>query len=391
MGNIDLIMATINKKFKADIIQHGTDIIEVDKIPFSSPTANYMTYGGVPVGKITEFFGGEGGGKTTSALDICGNAQKKFKKVYYDKVDDLEDKIGIELAKGTKQSEKVAKKLQEELDTIMDKGYKLVAYVDSEQTLDVEWANKLGVATDELILVRPQDQTAEQVFDIIIDIVKTGNIGLVVLDSIPMLVSQNIFNESLEKKSYGGISQALTIFCSKITPLLVQNQCAFIGINQIREDLSSMYNTLSTPGGKMWKHACSLRLRFKKDKFLDMDNNELTSGAENPAGNKVQIEIVKTKVCKPDRKLGYYTLNYTSGIDVANDTIKVGQQYGYIVKNGSWFTLMEKDKETEQLDVTNSVLKWQGAGRVNEYLRENPDKLEELKCWIEGDMYGNEN
>lgn len=391
MGNIDLIMATINKKFKADIIQHGTDIIEVDKIPFSSPTANYMTYGGVPIGKITEFFGGEGGGKTTSALDICGNAQKKFKKVYYDKIDDLEDKIGVELSKGTKQSEKIAKKLQEELDTIMDKGYKLVAYVDSEQTLDVEWAKKLGVETEELILVRPQDQTAEQVFDIILDIIKTGNIGLVVLDSIPMLVSQNIFDESLEKKSYGGISQPLTIFCSKITPHLVQNQCAFIGINQIREDLSSMYNTLSTPGGKMWKHACSLRLRFKKDKFLDMDNNELTSGAENPAGNKVQIEIVKTKVCKPDRKLGYYTLNYTSGIDVANDTIKVGQQYGYIVKNGSWFTLMEKDKETEQLDVTNSVLKWQGAGRVNEYLRENPDKLEELKCWIEGDMYGNEN
>lgn len=384
-------MATINKKFKADIIQHGTDIIEVDKIPFSSPTANYMTYGGVPIGKITEFFGGEGGGKTTSALDICGNAQKKFKKVYYDKIDDLEDKIGVELSKGTKQSEKIAKKLQEELDTIMDKGYKLVAYVDSEQTLDVEWAKKLGVETEELILVRPQDQTAEQVFDIILDIIKTGNIGLVVLDSIPMLVSQNIFDESLEKKSYGGISQPLTIFCSKITPHLVQNQCAFIGINQIREDLSSMYNTLSTPGGKMWKHACSLRLRFKKDKFLDMDNNELTSGAENPAGNKVQIEIVKTKVCKPDRKLGYYTLNYTSGIDVANDTIKVGQQYGYIVKNGSWFTLMEKDKETEQLDVTNSVLKWQGAGRVNEYLRENPDKLEELKCWIEGDMYGNEN
>lgn len=391
MGNIDLIMATINKKFKADIIQHGTDIIEVDKIPFSSPTANYMTYGGVPIGKITEFFGGEGGGKTTSALDICGNAQKKFKKVYYDKIDDLEDKIGVELSKGTKQSEKIAKKLQEELDTIMDKGYKLVAYVDSEQTLDVEWAKKLGVETEELILVRPQDQTAEQVFDIILDIIKTGNIGLVVLDSIPMLVSQNIFDESLEKKSYGGISQPLTIFCSKITPHLVQNQCAFIGINQIREDLSSMYNTLSTPGGKMWKHACSLRLRFKKDKLLDMDNNELTSGAENPAGNKVQIEIVKTKVCKPDRKLGYYTLNYTSGIDVANDTIKVGQQYGYIVKNGSWFTLMEKDKETEQLDVTNSVLKWQGAGRVNEYLRENPDKLEELKCWIEGDMYGNEN
>ena len=82
-----------------------------------------------------------------------------------------------------------------------------------------------------------------------------------------------------------------------------------------------MYNTISTPGGKALKHACSLRLRFKKDTLLDMNNNELSSRAENPAGNKVAIEVVKTKVCKPDRRLGYYTLNYTDGVDVVNDTI----------------------------------------------------------------------
>ena len=70
MSNLDIKMAELNKKYKAQIINKGTDIIEVSKIPFSSPTANYMTYGGIPVGKITEFYGGEGGGKTTSALDI---------------------------------------------------------------------------------------------------------------------------------------------------------------------------------------------------------------------------------------------------------------------------------------------------------------------------------
>ena len=76
MNNIELKMAELNKKFKANIINMGTDIIEVDKIPFSSPTANYMTYGGVPVGKVTEFFGGEGGGKEPSNTNFATDLGK---------------------------------------------------------------------------------------------------------------------------------------------------------------------------------------------------------------------------------------------------------------------------------------------------------------------------
>ena len=265
MRSIDLKMAELNKKFKANIINIGTDIIEVDKIPFSSPTANWMTYGGIPVGKITEFYGGEGGGKTTSALDICANAQKQFNKVYKEKLDSLNNQITELESSESKENKKKIAKLIEEVNRLKEKGPKVVVYIDAEQTLDVKWAQLLGVDTESMILVRPQEQTAEEILQIAIDLVSTGDVGLCVLDSIPMLVSQNIFDESLEKKSYGGISQALTMFCSKVTPHLVQNQCAFIGINQIREDLSSMYNTTSTPGGKMWKHACSLRLRFRKD------------------------------------------------------------------------------------------------------------------------------
>ena len=248
MREIDLKMAALNKKFGADIIQQGTDIIEVDKIPFSSPMANYMTYGGIPIGKITEFFGGEGGGKTTSALDICGNAQKKFQEVYDKKVGELTQQLELLQQTNTKQAQKELNKLSAELDKIQEKGEKLVLYVDTEQTLDTEWAKLLGVDTEKMILVRPQEQTAEQVLQIIIELISTGNVGLCVLDSIPCLVPQQIFDESMEKKAYGGISQPLTIFCSKILPHLTVNQCAFIGINQIREDLSSMYSTISTPG-----------------------------------------------------------------------------------------------------------------------------------------------
>ena len=373
MNNIELKMAELNKKFKANIINMGTDIIEVDKIPFSSPTANYMTYGGVPVGKVTEFFGGEGGGKTTSALDICANAQVKFAEVFDKQVAELEEQIEELNMKGTKDASKKASRLQTELDEVIEKGEKLVVYVDTEQTLDTQWAKLLGVNTEKMILVRPQEQTAEQVLQIIIELIATGNVGLCVLDSIPCLVPQQIFEESLEKKAYGGISQPLSVFCSKVLPHLVQNQCAFIGINQIREDLSSMYNTISTPGGKAWKHACSLRLRFKKDTLLDMNNNELSSRAENPAGNKVAIEVVKTKVCKPDRRLGYYTLNYTDGVDVVNDTITLAIQYGYIKRNGGWFSICDENKEVIIQD--DKELKLQGIGRLNQYLKQDARQL----------------
>ena len=384
MNNIELKMAELNKKFKADIINMGTDIIEVDKIPFSSPTANYMTYGGIPVGKITEFFGGEGGGKTTSALDICANAQIKFAEVHGEKVAKLLNEIEELEARNSKEATKKVTKLRDKLAELEETGEKLVVYVDTEQTLDVQWAQLLGVNTEKMILVRPQEQTAEQVLQIIIELIGTGNVGLCVLDSIPCLVPQQIFEESLEKKAYGGISQPLSVFCSKVLPYLVQNQCAFIGINQIREDLSSMYNTISTPGGKAWKHACSLRLRFKKDTLLDMNNNELSSRAENPAGNKVAIEITKTKVCKPDRRLGYYTLNYTNGVDYVNDTITLAIQYGFIKRSGGWFSICDENKEV--IIVDDKELKLQGMGRLNQYLKDNKDVFDKLYQLVNKEM-----
>lgn len=389
MRNIDLKMAEINKKFKAQIINQGTDIIEVAKIPFSSPTANWMTYGGIPVGKITEFFGGEGGGKTTSALDICANAQKKFNEVFEQHREKVLDEIEQLKAKDTKDSKKKADKLMSDLMEYVERGPRVVVYIDAEQTLDVQWAQLLGVDTEAMILVRPQEQTAEQVLQIAIDLIATGDVGLCVLDSIPMLVSQNIFNEDMDKKSYGGISQALTVFCSKVTPHLTQQQCAFIGINQIREDLASMYNTVSTPGGKMWKHACSLRLRFRKDTLLDMNNGELTSRAENPAGNRVGIEIAKTKVCKPDRRIGYYTLNYTEGIDVLADIITVALQYRILKQGGSWYYYLDEEGNVE-LDAENNEIKFQGKVKLLDELRNDEEFKEDVISRLNKVMY-NEN
>lgn len=375
--NIDLAMANINKKFGEQLCKEGTELIYVDTIPFSSPTANYMTYGGVPLGKATEFFGGEGGGKTTSALDIVGNAQKKFKEEWAQKLDKAQKEY--EKLASVKSTEKKAERYKKEvLYDIEEQGPKIVVYVDAENTLQVDWAELLGVNTDSMILIRPQTQTAEQVLQMMIDLIDTGNVGLIVLDSVPCLVPQVIFEESMEKKSYGGVAGPMSVFCAKVTPYLTKYKTALIMINQIREDISNPYNTASTPGGKALKHLYSLRLRFKKDSLLDENNKELPSKAENPAGNIVQVEIVKTKVCKPNRRLGYYTLNYLKGIDVIADTVTMALKYNFVIQAGAWFTFMDPDTGEIICDEDGVDLKFQGMAKLLDFVRNDAYMLKEL-------------
>ena len=374
--NLDLAMADINKKFGEQLCKQGTDLIYVDKIPFSSPRANYMTYGGVPLGKATEFFGGEGGGKTTSALDITGNAQIKFKEEWHDRIRQLTEEY--EQLSQNKSTAKKAEKIKKEIEELEEQGPKVVVYIDAENTLDTDWAELLGVKTEEMILVRPESQSAEQVLQIIIDLIDTGNVGLVVLDSVPCLVPQVIFEESLEKKSYGGVAGPMSVFCGKISPYLTKYRTGLLIINQIREDLSNPYNTASTPGGRALKHLYSLRLRFRKGKLLDENNKELPSSAECPSGNMVQIEIAKTKVCRPNRRLGAYTLNYFEGIDVIADTVYMAIQYNLIVQSGSWFSLIDPETGEIITDPDGNELKFQGMSRLLDFIREDEVILEEL-------------
>lgn len=370
-------MANINKKFGEQLCKQGTSLIYVDKIPFSSPMANYMTYGGVPMGKASEFYGGEGGGKTTSALDIAANAQKKFKEAWEKELQSAREQYE-ELIKNKSTEKKAAKLEKEVIMPLQENGPRTVVYFDTENTLDVEWAELLGVNTDDMILIRPQTQSAEQVLQMMIDLLDTGDVGLMVLDSIPCLVPQVIMEESMEKKSYGGVAGPMSVFSAKVTPYLTKHKAALIMINQVREDLSSMYNQDSTPGGKALKHLFSLRLRFRKGSFLDESNREVPTRTESPSGNTVQMEIVKTKVCKPNRRLGYYTLNYTNGIDIVQDTVTLALRYGYIMQAGAWYTFMDPDTGEVICDEDENDLKFQGMPKLLEFLRNDEFMVTEL-------------
>lgn len=337
MSQMDALMKEINKEFKGDILHRGLAVFDYERIPFTSPRLNYMTYGGIPRGKLIEFFGEEHGGKTTTALDIVAN---------YQQMDD---------AKG-------------------------IVYADLENTLDSVWATKLGVdfERDNIWVMNPTNQGAETIFEKILQMIDTGEIGLVVIDSLGVMVSNQALDKSVEEKTYGGIAMALTNFSKKAEMLCHKHKCTIIGINQMRDDLNSMYGGQTTTGGKAWKHNCSVRLEFRRGRFFDDKYKEISRNSENPVGNYVQVAMAKNKTCPPKRHTGFYTLRYEIGIDYLYDLVEVAIKYGIIEKAGAWFSII--DAETGEL-----ISKLQGQSAVYNFLEaeEHMDVLMKIESFIE--------
>lgn len=322
-------MKDVNKKFKEDIIHVGVASYDYVRIPFTSPRLNWMTFGGLPVGKLIEFYGEAGSGKTTTALDSVAN--------YMHSDDD-----------------------------------RRVLYVDAEHTLDTVWASKLGVDVSKLILIEPTNQGAEEIFQIALDAMDTGEVGLVVIDSLGVMVSVQAQDKTLTEKTYGGISAALTQFSEKAVGLCNKHKCTLIGINQQREDLRSMFGGMKTVGGEAWRFNVSVRIEFRKGKFFDANGNELTQGAENPAGNYVMATMTKNKTCPPLRRQGRYTLNYIGGIDYFKDLVEVAIESDNIIKSSAWYSILDKETGEE-------LAKVQGVQKVYEYLSEHEDVLKKIE------------
>lgn len=333
-SKMDALMSDVNKKVKEEIVFQGLASYNYRKIPFTSPRMNYCTYGGIPVGRVTEFFGAEHGGKTTSALDIVANFQALERQAAEE-----DDKYEV----------------------------RNVFYADVENTLDSEWAHKLGVDTDSMYLLQPKSQSAEEIFNLIESVIETGEIGLVVIDSIAAMVSQDELEKSYDEKSFGGISGPLSRFSKKIEMLCAKYNCTLIGINQVRDDVNSSWGGYKTPGGRAWRHICICRFEFRKGKYIDEKGGELSNTAETPAGNKIVLSMTKNKTCPPNRRTGFYTLKYDIGIDYLADLVEVALKYDIITKSGAWFSLPGVDKPV------------QGQAGVNEYLEANKDVLKAVE------------
>jgi recombination protein RecA len=346
MSTLNEVLKDISKKFGDNVVKIGVEDLTVDGVlSLGSPSADFSLYGGIPEGRITEFSGAEGSGKTTTAFICAGQYQKK------------------EIERNPENP-------------------RAIVFLDNEGTADPVWAKTLGYDMSEdakvpTICLRPEAQSAEDILDMAIDMLKTGEVGLLIFDSIATLVPQQIINESQEKQQMGGNAKALTRFANTAIGLLRKYKATLIAINQVRENISGYGDPLITPGGRSWKHACSSRIMFKRGAFFDEDGNELQKkNAQSPAGHIVEMYVLKTKTCKWDRKLAYYHLNYTKGVDIVADTIDVAMHFGYVQNPAQGtFVLVNPDTGEALTDDSGKEVKIRGRKNLTDFFRQD------LKTW----------
>ena len=353
------------------------------KIPFSSPLMNWSTYGGVPKCRISEFFGEPGSGKSTTAIDVCKNAITQFEHEYITQMQDLQSKAS--------NGDKAAKIAVQELE---ERGPQKVLYVDLEHAFDSEWAEVLGVDTDVIEIMQPPNICAEDILQTVEDVISTGEIGLVVLDSIPSLVTRAELEKKYGERTVASLAGLLTVFCRKIVSVLTRYSCTLIFINQIRDNLDNPYVD-NTPGGKAVKFYSSMRMSFRLGAPIDILGNELPQKTENPVGYIVNVRLVKQKTAPFDRKNATYYLMCQSGIRADYDFAQLAiKKYGIIQKGGAWFTicdpytgeiLMEKDPVNPEKE---KPVKINGMSKVFEYLSENTEYYKRLQQFIIDDING---
>ena len=370
----------INKKKKewnCSDLMNTANITHGEKLPFSSPLMNWCTYGGIPRDKITEFFGEFSGGKTTTAVDICKNAIEIFKQEYMEHIELLSSRI----TSGDKSA-------RSELEDFECVGPKKVTYIDLEHTFDLDWSEKLGIAHTDIKLMQPPDVPAEDILQTIEDLICTGEIGLLVLDSIPSLVTGKELEKKYGERTVAPLAGLLTIFFRKIVPKLSRYHCTLLTINQTRDNLDNPY-VANTPGGKAAKFYAGLRVQFRIGAPVDFIGNELPTKTENPAGYIINAKIVKQKTAPYDRKQGSYFLMCQSGIrpdfDYASLAIK---RYGVIHKAGAWFTICDPYTGEVLETADGKPIKLNGLSKVYEYLATNTEYYERLKKFITDDING---
>lgn len=331
----------ISKKFGDKVVRVGVNIKDRTRFSLGSPSLDFCTYNSIPEGIFIELTGGEGSGKTLLSYLIAADYSKK-------------------------------ERLKPEDER------RCILFVDAEGTADPEWAYTATRydMNDEIIktiYLTPTGQSAEQIFDMVREFVQSGQIGLVIFDSLTSIAPQQTNDESFEKKDMGGLAKPLADFVKRCTGLFTKYKTTFIGINGTIMNISGYGNPETTPGGTYWKRACSLRIKAKRGSFFDEDGNDLKSTAENPAGHVIETALLKSKFCRSDRKLGRCHLHYRKGVDLLWDTIEVATFFGLIDDSvqGS-FKIVDPDTGELVNDENGDPIKIRGKKNLKPYFEDHP-------------------
>lgn len=357
---LDQVLKGIEKDYGKGIAKIGADALEVEGVlSLGSPMVDYCLYGGLPEGRIIEYSGAEGSGKTSSSFLVAASyCKEELKRHPVGKEWEFRGEVHV--------------------------GPRKIIFLDNEGTLDPSWAKVFGYDLSEdadvqTIVIRPEAQSAEEIFDMALDLLKTGEVGLLIFDSIATLVPQQIAEASMEQQQMGGIAKSLTRFANTAIGVLRKYKATLVAINQIRDNMSGYGNPITTPGGRSWRHACSSRLMFKKGDFFDEDGNKLTTNAESPAGHIVNVIVLKTKTSRWDRKLGSYRLHYTKGVDILSDTVEVATHLGLIDNSTQgYYKIIDTETGEIKLNSEGKEIKIRGKKNVSTYFEEHLDEWKAL-------------
>lgn len=309
-------------------IMQGVEVKDVERLAIPALALNRMLYGGFPKGRLIEFSGAESSGKTSTSLLVAGAYQRQDERPVF--------------------------------------------FVDSEGTYDPRWASLLGVdnAPERFIKWAPENVTAEEVFEYILKVADTNEVGLIILDSIPALVPQQEEAKSMTEYQMGGISKPLTVFSRKLQKVLLKNRSViFIGLNQVRDNMSQYGPPTTTVGGRAWKHLCSIRIEFRSEN-IDRNGAYLADSADNPAGVKINAALKKNKTAPRNRKLSYYTIDFEKGFCPTADAIENAMVNSIITRAGSYYSYT--NKETGEI-----MVRAQGKAAFFEQL--TPETIELIK------------
>lgn len=312
------VLSQIRKEFgDAAIMQMGD--LEVQKIPVISTGAFSLDLalgaGGVPKGRIVEIFGNESSGKTTLSLHIAANAQKEG---------------GI------------------------------VAFIDAEHALDINYAKRIGVDVNNLLLAQPN--SGEEALQITEQLVRSGAVDVVIVDSVAALVPQSELDGDIGDSHMGAQARLMSQAMRKLTGLLANTNTLCIFTNQIRMKIGVMFGSPeTTTGGNALKFYASVRMKIARVQTLKDNTGKAF-------GNRTRVNVVKNKVAPPFTEAEFDIL-YSRGISWEGSVLDAGIAAGVVLKRGSWLSF-----ESEQIG--------QGAAAATEFLRANPDILERIRAKV---------
>lgn len=311
------VVEEIKKRFGEGAIMKLGEIkkVDVDAIPTGSISLDIaLGVGGMPKGRVIEIYGGEASGKTTLTLHVTSEAQKKGE---------------------------------------------IVAFVDAEHALDPEYAKKIGVKIDDLLISQPD--TGEQALDIVESLVRSGSVDLIVVDSVAALTPRAEIEGEMGASHMGLQARLMSQALRKLTAIVYKSNTCVIFINQTRMKIGVVFgNPETTPGGKALKFYSSVRIEMRRAAQIKQGDKII--------GNRVKVKVVKNKVAPPFKSTEF-DIMYNEGISRLGDIINTAVEFGIVKKSGTWYNWQDQKLG-------------QGLEAAKKFLKENPKMAAEIEKTI---------